>query len=116
MSELNITRFRFNSINPQVNHTDNTRLDLPEESSYLNVHIEFELPEYYLSQYENLDYVFVEKWGDDNHTIKVKYDENVVHNHITQSVYSFVQDNHENPSLIYDMQAVLSTLHLWKIQ
>lgn len=114
MSDLNLKVFRFNAINPTVDHTSNERLDLPEESSYLNVHIEFELPEKYLSVYENMPFVSCDKWGDDD-KITVKFDENVLHNHITQSSYAFVEEKHEDFSFAEDMAKVLTTLNAWKI-
>ena len=39
MTELKIKIFRFNAINPDIIHTDDTRLDLPAESSYFNAHM-----------------------------------------------------------------------------
>ncbi len=114
MSDLNFKVFRFNAINPTVEHTSDERLELPEESSYLNVHIEFDLPEKYLSLYENVPGALCDKWGDDSR-ITVKFDENVVFNHITQSSYSFVEEKHEDSSLVKDMAKVLTTLYAWKI-
>lgn len=115
MSKFKLTRFDFTSINPQITHVDSNRIELPKNSSYLHVDIEFELPENYLSQYENLDYVFIEKWGDDNNTIKVKYSENIYHNDITQSVYSLVERNHAQDEMDTDIKKVLITLNAWKI-
>ena len=114
MTELKIKIFRFNAINPDVTHTDNTRLDLPAESSYLNAHIKIELPDEYLSLYEDTPWAFCESLGDDP-GIVVNFDYNIQHNHITQAAYAFVQDNVESPSLIDDIFKVMDTLYTWKI-
>lgn len=114
MTDLKFKIFRFNAINPTITHDTDERLELPSASSYLNVHIEFLLPERYLHFYENLSFVFCEKYGDDSQ-IKVKFDHNLEHNHITQSAYAFVQDNHEADDLSEVMVKVLNTLYAWKI-
>lgn len=114
MSDFNLTVFRFNAVNPTIDHTSEERLVLPEDSSYLNVHIEFDLSEKYLSLYENMPGVLCSKWGDDSR-IKVEFDENVLHNQITQASYVFVEEKHENPSIAEDMAKVLTTLYAWKI-
>ena len=114
MTDLELKIFRFNAVNPTIQHDTDERIELPAESSYLNVHIEFLLPEKYLHFYEKLPYVSCEKWADDS-KFKVKFDHNVVHNHITQAAYAFVQDNYEAPALSEDMVKVLNTLYAWKI-
>ena len=39
MTELSIKVFRFNGVNPEIEHDEDERLDLPAESSYLSVHM-----------------------------------------------------------------------------
>lgn len=108
MNEFILKVFDFKGVNPELTHNKNLRVELPEDSSYLNVVIEFELPENLLEQYDDLDYIVIEDGV-------IKYSENVVHNHITQSVFLFVKDNYENEDLIVNMKKLLDTLHLWKI-
>tara|TARA_B100002019_G_scaffold277684_1_gene277728 strand:+ start:360 stop:707 length:348 start_codon:yes stop_codon:yes gene_type:complete len=114
MTELNIKIFRFNGVNPTVKHESDDRVDLPAESSYLNVHIEYELPLSYAPVYENLSYITYERWADDD-KIKVKYDANVHLNQITQAAYAYVEQHHEEVALMDYMINVITTLNTWKI-
>lgn len=114
MTELNIKEFRFNAVNPTVTHTGMNRINIPKKSSYLNAHILIELPEEYLSLYEDTPWAICEKLDNDP-GIVVNFDCNIQHNHITQAAYSFVQDNYESPSLIDDIFKVMETLYTWKI-
>ena len=103
-----IEKFNFNAVNPPLEVFSGSRVNADPNDSYLNVDIQLlvENPEA-RKQYEETGLVEV-----DGNTVKYKQD--IFHNAVTASVYSFVESNHEDEDILITLLKCIDTLNIWK--